>query len=93
MLLVFDGFDEMSNEMKEKSTLRRILDGRLAPRSSFVVTIRPISAESLYHCVDRRVEISGFGEEELKKYITEYFASFNPSAGDKLLSSLSSPSH
>ena len=49
MLLVFDGFDEMSNEIKEKSIFRRILDGRLAPRSSFVVTIRPISAESLYH--------------------------------------------
>ena len=93
MLLVFDGFDEMSNEMKEKSIIQRILDGRLPQRSSFVVTIRPISAESLYHCVDRRVEISSFGEEELKKYITEYFVSSNPLAGDKLLSSLSLHPH
>ena len=54
---------------------------------------RPISAESLYHCVDRRVEISGFGEKEVKKYITEYFASSNPSSGDKLLSTLSLRPH
>ena len=92
-LFVFDGFDELSNEMQKKSIIRSILDGRLAPQSSFVVTTRPISAESLYHCVDRRVEISGFGEEEVKKYVTEYFASSNPSAGEKLLSTLSLRPH
>ena len=93
VLFVLDGFDEMSSQMREKSILRSILDGRLAPQSSFVVTTRPISAENLYHCVDRRVEISGFGEEEVKKYITDYFASSNPSAGKKLLSALSLRPH
>ena len=88
VLFIFDGFDEMSNEMQEKSIVRSILDGRLAPQASFVVTTRPISAESLYHCVDRRVEISGFGEEEVEEYITKYFASSNPSAGRQLLSTL-----
>ena len=92
-LFVFDGFDELSNEMQKKSIIRSILDGCLAPQSSFVVTTRPISAESLYHYVDRRVEISGFGEEEVKKYVTEYFASSNPSAGEKLLSTLSLRPH
>ena len=93
VLFVFDGFDEMSSQMRKKSIIRSILDGRLAPQSSFVVTTRPISAESLYHCVDRRVEISGFGEEEVKKYVTDYFASSNPSAGKKLLSTLSLRPH
>ena len=92
-LFVFDGFDEMSNGMQKKSIIRSILEGRLAPQSSFVVTTRPISAESLYHCMDRRVEISGFGKEEVKEYVTEYFASSNPSAGKKLLSSLSLRPH
>ena len=92
-LFVFDGFDELSNEMQKKSIIRSILDGRLAPQSSFVVTTRPISAESLYHCVDRRVEIIGFGKEEVEKYVTEYFASSNPSAGEKLLSTLSLRPH
>ena len=93
VLFVFDGFDEMSNEMQEKSIIRSILDARLAPQSSFVVTTRPISAESLYHCVDRRVEICGFSEEEVEDFITKYFGSSNPSAGRQLLSTLSLRPH
>ena len=93
VLFIFDGFDELSEEMRESSLVRDIIKGRILPQSSFVVTTRPISAESLYHCVDRRVEISGFGEEEVKKYVTEYFSSSNPSAGEKLLSTLSLRPH
>ena len=88
VLFVFDGYDEVSEETRQKSIICDILEGRLAPLSSFVVTTRPISAESLYHCVDRRVEICGFGDEEVKEYVTKYFASSNPSAGKKLLSIL-----
>ena len=93
VLFIFDGFDELSEEMRESSLVRDIIKGHILPQSSFVVTTRPISAESLYHCVDRRVEISGFGKEEVEKYVTEYFASSNPSAGKKLLSTLSLRPH
>ena len=92
VLFIFDGFDELSEEMREKSPVHDIITGHLAPHSSFMVTTRPISAESLYHRVDRRVEISGFGREEVEKFIREYFAS-NPSAGEKLLSTLSRRPH
>ena len=92
VLFIFDGFDELSEEMREKSPVCDIITGHLAPHSSFMVTTRPISAESLYHRVDRRVEISGFGWEEVKKFIMEYFAS-NPSAGEKLLLTLSCRPH
>ena len=92
VLFIFDGFDELSEEMREKSPVCDIITGHLAPHSSFMVTTRPISAENLYHRVDRRVEISGFGREEVKKFIREYFAS-NPSAGKKLLSTLSRRPH
>ena len=92
VLFIFDGFDELSEEMREKSPVCDIITGYLAPHSSFMVTTRPISAENLYHRVDRRVEISGFGREEVKKFIMEYFAS-NPSAGEKLLSTLSRRPH
>ena len=93
VLFVFDGFDELSEEMRESSLVCDIINGRILPQSSFVVTTRPISAENLYHCVDRRVEISGFGEEEVEEYITKYFASSNPSAGRQLLSTLSLRPH
>ena len=92
VLFIFDGFDELSEEMRKKSPVHDIITGHLAPQSSFVVTTRPISAEDLYHTVDRRVEISGFGDEEVEKFITEYFVS-NPSAGEKLLSTLSLHPH
>ena len=92
VLFMFDGFDELSEEMREKSPVHDIITGHLAPYSSFMVTTRPIAAENLYHRVDRRVEISGFGEEEVEKFIREYFAS-NPSAGEKLLSILSRRPH
>ena len=93
VLFIFDGFDELSEEMRKSSLVHDIIKGRILPQSSFVVTTRPISAESLYHCVDRRVAISGFGKEEVKKYVTEYFACSNPSAGEKLLSTLSLRRH
>ena len=93
VLFIFDGFDELSEEMRKSSLVCDIIKGHILPQSSFVVTTRHISAESLYHCVDRRVEISGFGKKEVKKYITEYFASSNPSAGEKLLSTLSLRPH
>ena len=92
VLFMCDGFDELSEEMREKSPVCDIITGHLAPHSSFMVTTRPIAAESLYHCVDRRVEISGFGWEEVEKFIMEYFAS-KPSAGEKLLSTLSRRPH
>ena len=88
VLFVFDGYDEMTEERRQKSIITEIMAGHFAPLSSFVVTTRPISAERLYHCVDRRVEICGFGDEEVEEYITKYFASSNPSAGEKLLSAL-----
>ena len=93
VLFIFDGFDELSEEMRKNSFVRDIIKGHILPQSSFVVTTRPISAESLYHCVDRRVVVSGFREEEVTKYVTEYFAFSNPSAGKKLLSTLSLRPH
>ncbi len=86
-------FDELSEEMRQNSLVSDIIRGHILPQSSFVVTTRPISAQSLYHCVDRGVEISGFGKTEVEKYITEYFASSNPSAGKKLLLALSLRPH
>ena len=93
VLFVFDGFDELSEEMRENSVVRDIINGRLLPQSSFVVTTRSIAAKTLYYFMDRRVEICGFGEEEVKEYITKYFASSNPTAGEKLLFTLSLSPH
>ena len=90
VLFIFDGFDEISEEMRQSSIVREILEGRLAPKASFLITSRPISAQSLYHLVDRRIEVTGFGEEEVEKYVTDYFAASDVAVGEKLISTLRS---
>ena len=90
VLFILDGFDEISKKMHQSSIVCDILEGRLAPKASFLITSRPISAQSLYHLVDRRIEVTGFGEEEVEKYVTDYFAASDVAVGEKLISTLRS---
>ena len=90
VLFILDGFDEISEEMRQSSIVRDILEGRLAPKASFLITSRPISAQSLYHLVDRRIEVTGFDEKEVEKYVTDYFAASDVAVGKKLISTLRS---
>ena len=90
VLFILDGFDEISEEMRQSSIVRDILEGRLAPKASFLITSRPISAQSLYKLVDRRIEVTGFGEHEVEKYVTDYFAASDVAVGKKLISTLRS---
>ena len=90
VLFILDGFDEISKEMRQSSIVCDILEGRLAPKASFLITSRPISAQSLYHLVDRRIEVTGFGEREVKKYVRDYFAASDVAVGEKLISTLRS---
>jgi len=90
VVFILDGFDELSEEMRQSSIVRDILEGRLAPKASFLITSRPISAQSLYPLVDRRIEVTGFGEEEVEKYVTDYFATSDAAVGEELISTLHS---
>ena len=90
VVFVLDGFDEISEEMHHSSIVRDILEGRLAPKASFIITSRPISAQSLYQVVDRRIEVTGFGEPEIERFVTDYFATTDVKVGEKLLSTLDS---
>ena len=92
VVFILDGFDELSEEMRQSSIVRDILEGRLAPKASFLITSRPISAQSLYPLVDRRIEVTGFGEEEVEKYVTDYFATSDAAVGKELISTLRSRS-
>ena len=92
VVFILDGFDELPEEMRQSSIVRDILEGRLAPKASFLITSRPISAQSLYPLVDRRIEVTGFGEEEVEKYVTDYFATSDAAVGKELISTLRSRS-
>ena len=90
VVFILDGFDELPEEMRQSSIVRDILEGRLAPKASFLITSRPISAQSLYQLVDRRIEVTGFGEEEVEKYVRDYFATSDATVGEELISTLRS---
>ena len=92
VVFILDGFDELSKEMRQSSIVRDILEGRLAPKASFLITSRPISAQSLYPLVDRRIEVTGFGKKEVEKYVTDYFATSDAAVGKELISTLRSRS-
>ena len=78
LLLVLDGFDEVSHSFHENSVIKSILCRQLLPECTIILTTRP-SAKSMLKdiCqprVDKHVEIIGFTEEERVRYITEVFS-------------------
>ena len=77
LLLVLDGFDEISHKFHEKSVIKSILCKELLPKCTIILTTRP-SAKHILKCVcdpeiDKHVEVIGFTEEERVRYITEVF--------------------
>ena len=78
MLLVLDGFDEVSHSFHENSVIKSILCRQLLPECTIILTTRPSAKHTLKSIcqprVDKHVEIIGFTEEERVRYITEVFS-------------------
>ena len=78
LLLILDGFDEVSHSFHENSVIKSILCRQLLPECTIILTTRPVAKYTL-ECVcqpevDKHVEIIGFTEEERVRYITEVFS-------------------
>ena len=77
LLLVLDGFDEVSHSFHEDSVIKSILCRQLLPECTIILTTRPSAKATLESVcqppVDKHVEIIGFTEEERVRYITEVF--------------------
>ena len=78
LLLVLDGFDEVSHSFHEDSVINSILCKQLLPECTIILTTRPSAKATLRSVcqpqVDKHVEIIGFTEEERVRYITEVFS-------------------
>ena len=78
LLLVLDGFDEVSHSFHEDSVIKSILCKQLLPECTIILTTRPSAKATLQSVcqpqVDKHVEIIGFTEEERVRYITEVFS-------------------
>ena len=71
VLVIADGWDELSeSEQHERSFLYELLFETF-PLMSVVVTSRPSASTPLHRlpCIDRFVEINGFGKDDIKEYI------------------------
>ena len=77
LLLVLDGFDEVSHSFHETSVIKSILSRQLLPECTIILTTRPVAKATLRSIcqpgIDKHVEIIGFTDEERVRYITEVF--------------------
>ena len=74
LLLIFDGFDELSEKQREKSSVfMRLLKVSKLNKSSIFVTSRPSATsllpEQFYDNLHQHIEIVGFEEKDIRRYI------------------------
>ena len=69
LAIVFDGYDEISEEDRKNSIIARIIYRRIFGKCCLVITSRPTTSSNLHSVVDCRVEIVGFTEEDRLDYI------------------------
>ena len=72
-VIIFDGFDELSEEIKKESIIIDIINHRKLTKCCLVVTSRPTASSCLHGSVNRRIEIVGFTEEDRLDYIQSAF--------------------
>ena len=69
VVVIFDGFDELSEENRQESVIYDIINRTILPKSCLVITSRPTASSNLHGSVDCRVEIVGFTEEDRLDYV------------------------
>ena len=72
VLFVFDGWDEFPSRLQNNSLVSTIIrqPHKLSlHQSTVLITSRPVSSGNLLHIADRRVEILGFTQHQIREYI------------------------
>ena len=76
VLLIFDGYDELSDDQRTDSIFIRLLrrQCRELRKATVVVSSRPFATKTLPHqfkySLDQHVEIVGFNEQDIETYLT-----------------------
>ncbi|XP_066271745.1 NLR family CARD domain-containing protein 4-like [Branchiostoma lanceolatum] len=74
VLFLLDGYDELRPEARaSKQAISELLDGKMYPNSTIVITSRPSAGVQQYTRPDCHVHIMGFSEEHVEKYMWQYF--------------------
>ena len=71
LLIIFDGWDELSLELRQSSLATRIICKELLVKCSVIVTSRSYASSSLLDkdSINRHVEVMGFTEEEINNVV------------------------
>ena len=69
--IVFDGYDEISDEIRYNSFIAKIINRRTLKLCRLVITSRPTASSVLHGVCDCRIEILGFTEENRMEYIKQ----------------------
>ena len=71
VLIIADGWDELSDNKRKDSFLYDLLFGECYSLMSVMVTSRPSASDSFHMlpCTDRFVEVHGFNEVGIKEYV------------------------
>ena len=68
LLLVLDGWDEFPQSAPAYEMILNIIKGKKLPKSSVIITSRPISSSILHPFVFSRIIILGFTKDEVHRY-------------------------
>ena len=73
VMLVLDGYDELSQGLQTSSIFADIIRGTVLPKMTVLVSSRPSANENLHQlCQDQKcqyIEVIGFGKEEIQEYV------------------------
>ena len=69
LVVIFDGYDEMSEEDRNNSLIAKVIGRDVLPECDLVITSRPSASLYLRNMADCRVEVLGFTEEDRLGYI------------------------
>ena len=89
LLIIFDGWDELSPDLRQSSLATRIIRREELYKCSVIVTSRTYASSSLleFTTINRHIEVMGFSEEEIKTVVRGTFEK-EPRLGEKLIKDL-----
>ena len=71
LIIILDGYDEISEVVRQRSLIADIIDRRVLPKRTLVISSRPLCTAQLHNNMDCRVEILGFTNSDRQKFIQE----------------------
>ena len=79
VLIILDGYDELPIHLRHQGLLIRLLNGKVLPNCSVLVTSRPSATRDLLRAcrpqIQRHVEILGFNQKAVRDYACSIFSS------------------